>query len=123
MIEELEVRSGPPPLPLTSLWFSSTLSLVTSRYVGELSRFVRQRLRPLASKQNREDLLVLKEPIEAGKITPIIANTYPLREVPDAVRQLGETRTRTVRRQDVPSCSTALRKPWYPCATSALKCP
>ncbi len=55
-----------------------------------LSRFVRQRLRPLASKQNREDLLVLKELIEGGKVTPVIGSTYPLSEVPDAIRQLGE---------------------------------
>jgi NADPH:quinone reductase-like Zn-dependent oxidoreductase len=55
-----------------------------------LSPFVRQRLRPLASKQKREDLLVLKELIEAGKGTPVIGSTYPLSEVPDAIGQLGE---------------------------------
>jgi len=33
---------------------------------------------------------VLKELIQAEKITPVIGGTYPLSEVPDAIRQLGE---------------------------------
>ena len=35
-----------------------------------VSRFVGQRLRMLASKQGQEDLQVLRELIEAGKLTP-----------------------------------------------------
>ena len=53
-----------------------------------LSAFVRQRLRPLISKERSEDLLVLKELIEAGKLTPVIDRTYPLSEAPDAIRHL-----------------------------------
>lgn len=55
-----------------------------------LSPFVTQKLGTFIAKQNREDLLVLKELIEAGKITPVIGSAYPLSEVPDAIRQLGE---------------------------------
>jgi NADPH:quinone reductase-like Zn-dependent oxidoreductase len=55
-----------------------------------LSPFVSQKLRTLIAKPNAEDLLALKELIEAGKITPVIGSTYPLSEVPDAIRQLGE---------------------------------
>jgi NADPH:quinone reductase-like Zn-dependent oxidoreductase len=53
-----------------------------------LSLFARQRLRPLVSKERREDLVVLKELIEAGKVTPVIDRTYPLGEVPEAIRYL-----------------------------------
>jgi NADPH:quinone reductase-like Zn-dependent oxidoreductase len=53
-----------------------------------LSPFVSQTLRPFISKERREDLVVLKELIEAGKVTPIIDRTYPLSEVPEAIRYL-----------------------------------
>jgi NADPH:quinone reductase-like Zn-dependent oxidoreductase len=59
-----------------------------------LSALVRQRLRPLVSKERREDLVVLKELIEAGKVTPVIDRTYPLREAPQAIRQLEEGHAR-----------------------------
>jgi NADPH:quinone reductase-like Zn-dependent oxidoreductase len=55
-----------------------------------LSRLVGQRLRMLASKENQEDLQTLGELIEAGKVTPLIGRTYPLGEVPEAIRQLVE---------------------------------
>jgi NADPH:quinone reductase-like Zn-dependent oxidoreductase len=63
-----------------------------------LSRFVGQRLRMLASKERPEDLQTLRELIEAGKLTPIIGRSYPLREVPEAIRALeaGHTRGKLV---------------------------
>ncbi len=42
----------------------------------------------------REDLLYLKELAEAGKISPVIDRTYPLSEVPDAIRYLETMRAR-----------------------------
>jgi NADPH:quinone reductase-like Zn-dependent oxidoreductase len=59
-----------------------------------LSALVRQRLRPLVSKERREDLLVLKELIEAGKVRSVIDRTYPLSEVPEAIRYLEEGHAR-----------------------------
>jgi NADPH:quinone reductase-like Zn-dependent oxidoreductase len=53
-----------------------------------LSLLVRQRLRPLVSKERSEDLVVLKELIEAGNLTPVIDRTYSLSEVPEAIRYL-----------------------------------
>ena len=47
-----------------------------------LSLLVRQRLRPLVSKERREDLAVLKGFIEAGKVTPLIDRACPLGEAP-----------------------------------------
>jgi NADPH:quinone reductase-like Zn-dependent oxidoreductase len=55
-----------------------------------LSRLVGQRLRMLSSKPRQEDLEVLRELIEAGKITPAIGRTYPLGETPEAMRQMVE---------------------------------
>jgi NADPH:quinone reductase-like Zn-dependent oxidoreductase len=59
-----------------------------------LSRFVSQRLRMLASKPRQDDLVVLGELIEAGKLTPVIDRTYPLGEVPEAIRQLEQGHAR-----------------------------
>lgn len=53
-----------------------------------LSPFVSQQLRPLATIPNKKDLLILKELVEAGKITPVIDRRFALREVPDAFRYL-----------------------------------
>jgi NADPH:quinone reductase-like Zn-dependent oxidoreductase len=55
-----------------------------------LSRLVGQRLRMLASKPRPEDLRFLQELMEAGKVTPLIGRTYPLGEVPEAIRYLVE---------------------------------
>jgi NADPH:quinone reductase-like Zn-dependent oxidoreductase len=55
-----------------------------------LSPLVSQRLRPLAATQSKERLVVLKELIESGKVTPVIDRTYPLSEVPEAIRYLEE---------------------------------
>jgi NADPH:quinone reductase-like Zn-dependent oxidoreductase len=57
-----------------------------------LSPFVSQRLTTLSVKHNGADLVVLKELIEAGKVTPVIGRSYPLVEVPDAMRDLENGR-------------------------------
>jgi NADPH:quinone reductase-like Zn-dependent oxidoreductase len=63
-----------------------------------LSLFVSQTLRPLVSTENQEDLEVVRELIEAGKITPLVDRTYALSEVPRAIRDLeaGHARGKTV---------------------------
>ena len=55
-----------------------------------LSPFVGQKLGTFISKENHEDLIVLNELIESGKLTPVIDRTYPLAEVPEAIRYLQE---------------------------------
>ena len=52
-----------------------------------LSKLVRH-LRPLASQPNQADLQFVTELIAAGKIRPLIDKTFPLREVPEAIRYL-----------------------------------
>jgi NADPH:quinone reductase-like Zn-dependent oxidoreductase len=59
-----------------------------------VSRFIGQRLRMLTSKPNQEDLQVLRELIEAGKLRPLIGRIYPLGEVPEAMRVLEAGKTR-----------------------------
>jgi NADPH:quinone reductase-like Zn-dependent oxidoreductase len=63
-----------------------------------LSPFVGQKLGTFVNKENHDDLLVLKELTESGKITPVIDRTYPLSEVPEAMRYLeaGHARGKVV---------------------------
>jgi NADPH:quinone reductase-like Zn-dependent oxidoreductase len=53
------------------------------------SRFVRQQLGPAVKYANRADLVVLKELIEAGEVTPVIDGTFPLSETPAAIDHVG----------------------------------
>jgi NADPH:quinone reductase-like Zn-dependent oxidoreductase len=59
-----------------------------------LSPFVRQRLRGFVSTEGKEDIERLRELIEAGKLTPLIDRTYPLREAPEAIRYWGQGHAR-----------------------------
>jgi NADPH:quinone reductase-like Zn-dependent oxidoreductase len=59
-----------------------------------LSPFVGQKLGTFVNKENHEDMLVLKELIESGNVTPVIDRTYPLAEVPEAIRYLEEGHAR-----------------------------
>ena len=63
-----------------------------------LSRFVAQRLLSFIAKLRKDDLVVLNELIEAGKVTPVIDRTYPLSEAPEAIRYLeaGHARGKVV---------------------------
>jgi NADPH:quinone reductase-like Zn-dependent oxidoreductase len=58
-----------------------------------LSPFLHQRLRSFFSKPRGADLVVLKELLEAGKVTPVIDRTFPLSETPEAIRYVGEKST------------------------------
>jgi NADPH:quinone reductase-like Zn-dependent oxidoreductase len=59
-----------------------------------VSMFERRLLRPSVKSQNRDDLVVLKELIEAGKITPIIGGTYPLDRTPEAIDHVAQGHAR-----------------------------
>ena len=53
-----------------------------------------KRIRILAVQPNTEDVDLIKELIEAGKVTPVIDRTYPLSEVPEAIGYVGEGHAR-----------------------------
>lgn len=59
-----------------------------------LSPFVGQKLGTFISKESSEDLVVLKELIEAGTLSPVVDRTYPLSEVPEAIRSLRASQAR-----------------------------
>jgi NADPH:quinone reductase-like Zn-dependent oxidoreductase len=67
-------------------WFG----LARQLKVLSLSPFVRQKMRVFLVRHNREDLLVLKELVEAGKLTPVMDRRYELSEVPMALQHQGE---------------------------------
>ena len=46
------------------------------------------------AKVNTDDLNVLRELIESGKLTPVVDRTYPLAQVPDAIRYLHDRHAR-----------------------------
>lgn len=51
-----------------------------------VSRFSNQTMRAFLADVSRDDLLVLKDLIEAGKVRPVIDRTYPFEEIPEAIR-------------------------------------
>ena len=55
-----------------------------------VSPFVSQKLRTVLTHSSKEDLIILQELLAAGKVTPVIDRTYPLSEVPEAIRYLEE---------------------------------
>jgi NADPH:quinone reductase-like Zn-dependent oxidoreductase len=75
----------------------------SGRWLGGLGRtikallmapFVPQRIRPFVASVNQADLLALTELIESGKLTPVIDRTYPLSQVPEAIRYLERRHAR-----------------------------
>jgi NADPH:quinone reductase-like Zn-dependent oxidoreductase len=51
-------------------------------------------MNPGIEKDSKAPMVVLKELIEAGKVTPAIDRTFPLSEVPEALRYLEGGRAR-----------------------------
>ena len=71
----------------------------TNRLLGPLGRAVRLLPAGLLSSRkvvffiarfNKADMLVLRELLEAGKVTPVIDRRYELSEIADALRYMGE---------------------------------
>jgi NADPH:quinone reductase-like Zn-dependent oxidoreductase len=55
---------------------------------------VSQRLRPLPSKEKREELLALTGLIEEGKLTAVVDQTYPLAETAEGLRHIEQGHAR-----------------------------
>jgi NADPH:quinone reductase-like Zn-dependent oxidoreductase len=64
-------------------------------FLGPLIRWTTgKKIRVLAVQASRKDMLHITELCEAGKIVPAIDRRFPLSEVPEALRYLGEGRAR-----------------------------
>jgi NADPH:quinone reductase-like Zn-dependent oxidoreductase len=72
-------------------WFAGGGRVISAHV---LKRFVDHRLRPCSVAPKLEDLVALKELIEAGRVTPVIDRTYPLSEASQAMGQVGEGHAR-----------------------------
>ena len=68
---------------LQLFWMKRRIERSTGKSVGML--FVRR---------NREDLLEIAQLCESGRVVPVIDKLYSLREVPEALRDLGEGRVK-----------------------------
>ena len=53
-----------------------------------LSPFIAAKLGTFVASENAKDLDGLRDLIEAGQVTPVVDRTYPLDEVPAAIRHL-----------------------------------
>jgi NADPH:quinone reductase-like Zn-dependent oxidoreductase len=59
-----------------------------------VSRLVSQKFVSFMAKMNQDDLEIMRELLQAGKVTPVIDRRYKLSEVPEAVRYLKEGHAR-----------------------------
>jgi NADPH:quinone reductase-like Zn-dependent oxidoreductase len=59
-----------------------------------MSPFVSQEFGMILAELNQEDLNILSDLLQSGKVTPVIDRTYPLSEVPEAIRYLETGRAR-----------------------------
>ena len=59
-----------------------------------IRRTTGKKVRILAVQPSQEDMVHVTELCEAGKVKPVIDRHYPLREVPEALRYLGEGRVK-----------------------------
>ncbi len=72
-----------PILLLQVLFLGPLISMTGSKKIGILMH-----------KPNTRDLDFMKELFEAGKVVPVIDRRYPLSEVAEALRYLGEGHAR-----------------------------
>jgi NADPH:quinone reductase-like Zn-dependent oxidoreductase len=71
----------------------------TNRWIGPMGDVIKRRLAsvpgsrtvaaPFLAQLNKEDLDVLRDLLEAGKVKPVIESRYELRDVPEALRYVG----------------------------------
>jgi NADPH:quinone reductase-like Zn-dependent oxidoreductase len=73
-------------------WFASTGVMFVKAPL--LSLFVPQRICSVHDAPNAVDLLVLKQFVESGEVTPVVGQTYALEDAADAIRCWGDGHAR-----------------------------
>jgi len=59
-----------------------------------VSIVVKRQASPTVKTQNHDDLVALRDLVEAGKVTPVIDGTYPLDQTPRAIERVAAGHTR-----------------------------
>ncbi len=72
-------------------WIAPVARVVAAKL---FSRFGSRKFVPHLTDTTQDDLLYLKDLIEAGSVVPVIDRRYPLSEVPEAIRYLETMRAR-----------------------------
>ena len=78
------VLGGKLPQVFQALLWGPLISKIGSKKIGFMG----------IAKLNQKDLVLLKELLEAGKVSPVIDRRYPLSETAEALRYLGEGHAR-----------------------------
>jgi NADPH:quinone reductase-like Zn-dependent oxidoreductase len=73
-------------------WMIGPLTRAIKAFI--LSWFVSQKQAIVLAKPSKEDLTIMHDLMEAGKVTPVIDRRYSLREVPEAIRYLEQGHAR-----------------------------
>jgi NADPH:quinone reductase-like Zn-dependent oxidoreductase len=69
---------------------SGTAWLLRLMWMLIVSLFTKQKLVSLITKPNQQDLVALRDLVDAGKAKPNVERSYPLSQVADALRHVGE---------------------------------
>jgi NADPH:quinone reductase-like Zn-dependent oxidoreductase len=73
------------------------------RWVGPMARpikakvmspFISQKMGMMMAQSNKDDLNILADLMQSGKVTPVIDRTYPLNQIADAIRYLEQGHAR-----------------------------
>jgi NADPH:quinone reductase-like Zn-dependent oxidoreductase len=62
--------------------------------VAVVNGFVLQRIKPVPTNQNRDDLLALTGLIEDGKLMPVLGRVYPLADTAEGLRHVEQGQAR-----------------------------
>jgi NADPH:quinone reductase-like Zn-dependent oxidoreductase len=59
-----------------------------------MSPFISQKMGMMMAQSNKDDLNILADLMQSGKVTPVIDRTYPLNQIADAIRYLEQGHAR-----------------------------
>ena len=91
----LDYRRALSPKGIYVVAGGSAAQMIQALLLGPLiSRTGSRKMGAMMARINQKDLAIIKELLETGKVKPIIDRRYPLSEVPEALRYLGEGHAR-----------------------------